>query len=77
MDRGNKPTDPVGTNMKQMGQGCKTYLVKWKGYPTSDNTISGNHGRTYMRIQEFQSKAQRPNKHKRKEEDKRMSNWSD
>ena len=26
-------------NMKQMGRGCKThYLVKWKGYPTSDNS---------------------------------------
>ena len=26
-------------DMKQMGQGRKThYLVKWKGYPTSDNT---------------------------------------
>ena len=26
-------------NMKQMGQGHKThYLVKWKGYPTSDNS---------------------------------------
>ena len=26
-------------NMKQMGQGRKThYLVKWKGYPTSDNS---------------------------------------
>ena len=25
--------------MKQMGKGCKThYLVKWKGYPTSDNS---------------------------------------
>ena len=25
--------------MKQMGQGHKThYLVKWKGYPTSDNS---------------------------------------
>ena len=26
-------------DMKQMGGGCKThYLVKWKGYPTSDNS---------------------------------------
>ena len=26
-------------DMKQMGRGCKThYLVKWKGYPTSDNS---------------------------------------
>ena len=26
-------------NMKQMGRGRKThYLVKWKGYPTSDNS---------------------------------------
>ena len=26
-------------NMKQMGRGHKThYLVKWKGYPTSDNS---------------------------------------
>ena len=26
-------------DMKQIGRGCKThYLVKWKGYPTSDNS---------------------------------------
>jgi hypothetical protein len=26
-------------DMKQKGQGCKThYLIKWKGYPTSDNS---------------------------------------
>jgi hypothetical protein len=26
-------------DMKQKGQGCKMhYLIKWKGYPTSDNS---------------------------------------
>ena len=26
-------------DMKQMGRGCRThYLIKWKGYPTSDNS---------------------------------------
>ena len=53
-------------DMKRMGQGCKTYyLVKWKGYPTSDNSWEPRENiHADELIKEFQSRAQKTNKDK-------------
>ena len=49
--------------MKQMGQGHKTYyLVKWKGYPTSDNSWEPEENiHAEELITEFQKKNSKPN----------------
>ena len=53
-------------NMKQMGRGHKTYyLVKWKGYPMSDNSWEPwENIHVDELIKEFQSRAQKTNKDK-------------
>ena len=53
-------------NMKQMGRGRKTYyLVKWKGYPMSDNSWEPwENIHADELIKEFQSRAQKTNKDK-------------
>ena len=53
-------------DMKQMGRGRKTYyLVKWKGYPTSDNSWEPRENiHADELIKEFQSRAQKTNKDK-------------
>jgi len=49
-------------DMKQMGRGRKTYyLVKWKGYPTSDNSWEPTDGiHADELIEEFKKKNPRP-----------------
>ena len=53
-------------DMKQMGRGRKTYyLVKWKGYPMSDNSWEPRENiHADELIKEFQSRAQKTNKDK-------------
>ena len=53
-------------DMKQMGRGRKTYyLVKWKGYPTSDNFWEPRENiHADELIKEFQNRAQKTNKDK-------------
>ena len=53
-------------DMKQMGQGHKTYyLVKWKGYPTSDNSWKPKENvHADELIKEFQSRMLKTNKDK-------------
>ena len=53
-------------DMKQMGRGRKTYyLVKWKGYPTSDNSWEPRENiHADELIKEFQNRAQKTNKDK-------------
>ena len=51
---------------QQRGQGCKLhYLIKWKGYPTSDNSwepASNVHAKDLIR--DFQKRSLKPNKAK-------------
>jgi len=49
-------------DMKQMGRGRKTYyLVKWKGYTTSDNSWEPTEGiHADELIEEFRKKNPRP-----------------
>ena len=60
-------------NMKQMGRGCKTYsLVKWKGYPTSDNSWElWENIHADELIKEFQSRMLKTNKDKGRKKIKR------
>jgi hypothetical protein len=55
-------------DMKQMGRGRKThYLIKWKGYPTSDNSWEPKENvRAPELIREFHEKNPKPNKTKGK-----------
>ena len=53
-------------DMKQMGRGRKTYyLVKWKGYPTSDNSWEPQENiHADELIKEFQNRTLKINKDK-------------